>query len=214
MLAQGTRDVPIRRTLYPQHRKLEAGISALPLQFAHGFVRYLDTYPYACTEQIVSQAMPAVLLAARPDFGYVRTEPGADLGALVGELRSRQNDAGAYRLWPGGDQVAEFVSLYSQHLLVEAAERGQPVPSDLVANGNNYLRAVATRDGDNLADGAPVGLRDLPAQPPGPANGRRGRGRPQASRRRATATSGEQDLAPAWLAAALELMQQERDAVS
>ena len=93
----------------------------------------------------------------------MRTEPGADLGALVGELRSRQNDAGAYRLWPGGDQVAEFVSLYSQHLLVEAAERGQPVPADLVANGNNYLRAVATRDGDNLAEERQSRLRDLPA---------------------------------------------------
>ena len=41
-----------------------------------------SNYPYACTEQIVSQAMPAVLLASRPEFGYVRNEPGADIGGL------------------------------------------------------------------------------------------------------------------------------------
>jgi alpha-2-macroglobulin len=211
VLAQGTRDVPIRRVLYPQHRELEAGISALPLQFAHGFARYLAAYPYACTEQIVSQAMPAVLLAARPDFGYVRTEPGADLGALVGELRSRQNDAGAYRLWPGGDQVAEFVSLYAQHLLVEAAERGQPVPWDLVANGNNYLRSVATRDGNNLAEErqSAYAIYLLSRQ------GQRMAAEAATARKRLETRYRDQwrqDLAAAWLAAALELMQQERDA--
>ncbi|HEY5807624.1 MAG TPA: alpha-2-macroglobulin, partial [Povalibacter sp.] len=60
VLEKGERDIPLERTLYPQHRTLETGISVLPLQFAHGFVSYLSNYPYACTEQIVSQAMPAV----------------------------------------------------------------------------------------------------------------------------------------------------------
>src|SRR5690606_23805373 len=117
---------------------------------AHGFVSYLANYPYACTEQIVSQAMPAVLLASRPEFGYVRAEPGSDVAGLIGELRTRQNDAGAYKLWPGGDQVAEFVSLYAQQLLLEAAERGQAIPADLTENGNSFLRSLAARDGDNL----------------------------------------------------------------
>ncbi|MGH8240781.1 MAG: alpha-2-macroglobulin family protein, partial [Steroidobacteraceae bacterium] len=92
MLARGQREIAIDRSLYPHYRKLEAGASMLPLQFAHGFVSYLGRYPYACTEQIVSQAMPAVLLKSRPEFGYVRTEPGADIAGLVSELRARQND--------------------------------------------------------------------------------------------------------------------------
>ena len=79
MLPRGQREMAIDRTLYPHYRKLEAGASMLPLQFAHGFVSYLGRYPYACTEQIVSQAMPAVLLKSRPEFGYVRNEPGADI---------------------------------------------------------------------------------------------------------------------------------------
>jgi uncharacterized protein YfaS (alpha-2-macroglobulin family) len=145
-------EVPLQRELYPHFRTLEAGVSVLPLSFAHGFIGYLGHYPYACTEQIVSQAMPAIVLSKRPEFGYVRTQSGADLVGLLSELRARQNDAGAYKVWPGGDQVVEFVSLYAQHALIEATERGERIPGDIVLRGNAYLRQLATRDGNNLND--------------------------------------------------------------
>ncbi|HEY4368220.1 MAG TPA: alpha-2-macroglobulin [Steroidobacteraceae bacterium] len=211
VLDKGERDVPASRVLYPQHRTLETGVSALPLQFAHGFVSYLANYPYACTEQIVSQAMPAVLLASRPEFGYVRTEPGADIAGLISELRGRQNDAGAYKLWPGSDQVVEFVSLYAQHLLLEAAERGEAIPADLIENGNNYLRSVATRDGNNLTDErqSAYAIYLLTRQ------GQRMAAEIAAQRQRLTTRyrgQWEKDLTAAWLAGALSLMKQDRDA--
>lgn len=211
VLPKGNRDVPMERALYPQHRKLEAGISVLPLQFAHGFVSYLANYPYACTEQIVSQAMPAMLLASRPEFGYVKAQPGADVAGLIGELRARQNDAGAYRLWPGSDQVVEFVSLYAQHLLIEAAERGEPIPADLTANGNEYLRQVAARDGNNLTDErqSAYAIYLLTRQ------GQRMSTEIAAQRKRLVErykNQWEQDVTAAWLAGALDLMKQDRDA--
>ncbi|HLS81802.1 MAG TPA: alpha-2-macroglobulin, partial [Steroidobacter sp.] len=150
VLRRGERDVRVARAMYPHHRRLEVGVSTLPMQFAHGFASYLASYPYSCTEQIVSQAMPAVLLSTRPEFGAVRSAPGADLGSLIGELRTRQNDAGAYRLWAGGDQVVAFVSLYAHHLLLEAGERGLSVPADLIEDGARHVRSIAQRDGDNL----------------------------------------------------------------
>ena len=211
VLQRGSREVTVDRSLYPQHRGLKTGISVLPLQFAHGFTRYLASYPYACTEQIVSQAMPAVLLASRPEFGYVRAEPGADIDTLIGELRSRQNDVGAYRLWPGGDRVAEFVSLYTQHLLIEASERNRPVPGDLIASGNGYLRALAARDGNNLTEerqGA-YAIYLLTRQ------GQRMTAEVAAIRKRLGERyrgQWESDQAAAWLSGALDLMQQDRDA--
>jgi alpha-2-macroglobulin len=211
VLGQGNRDMVLDRALYPHHRRLETGVSLLPLQFAHGFVSYLANYPYACTEQIVSQAMPTVLLSSRPEFGYVRAEPGADVAGLLSELRSRQNDAGAYKLWPGSDQVVEFVSLYAQHLLIEAAERGQPIPPDLTGSGNNYLRAVAIRDGNNLTDErqSAYAIYLLTRQ------GQRMSAEIAAQRKRLTERyrdQWEQDLTAAWIAAALDLMKQDRDA--
>lgn len=211
VLGKGDRDLVPERNLYPHHRRLETGVSLLPLQFAHGFVSYLANYPYACTEQIVSQAMPTVLLSSRPEFGYARTEPGADVMGLLGELRARQNDAGAYKLWPGSDQVVEFVSLYAQHLLIEAAERGQPIPPDLTANGNDYLRALATRDGNNLAEErqSAYAIYLLTRQ------GQRMSAEVAAQRKRLNERYREQwpqDMTAAWLAAALDLMKQDRDA--
>jgi uncharacterized protein YfaS (alpha-2-macroglobulin family) len=211
VVGKGEREVALDRTLYPQHRKLDTGISVLPLQFAHGFVSYLSDYPYVCTEQIVSQAMPAVLLASRPEFGYVKTLPGADLSALIGELRSRQNDAGAYKLWPGSDQVVEFVSLYAQQLLLEAADRGEPVPGDLIENGNAYLRSIAARDGNNITDErqSAYAIYLLTRQ------GQRMTAEIAAARKRLTERyrgQWESDLTAGWLAAALDLMKQDNDA--
>ena len=59
-----------RAILWPQFRTLEASVSPLPLALAHGLTAYLDHYPYSCTEQLVSQAMPRIVLAHRPEFGY------------------------------------------------------------------------------------------------------------------------------------------------
>jgi uncharacterized protein YfaS (alpha-2-macroglobulin family) len=143
-------EAKIPRQLYPQFRELEAGFSALPLGLAHGFVSYLAHYPYSCTEQLVSQAMPAIVLSRRPEFGRVDDPSKKGLGGLIAELRARQNPDGAYRYWPGAAGTEEFVSVYVQHVLLEAAERGQAVPRDLIDRGNDYLRTVASRDGDTL----------------------------------------------------------------
>ncbi|HEY5760936.1 MAG TPA: alpha-2-macroglobulin [Steroidobacter sp.] len=213
VLQKGDREIRIERQMYPHHRTLETGASMLPLQFAHGFVAYLSSYPYACTEQIVSMSMPAVLLTSRPEFGYVKAENGSDVSALIGELRSRQTETGAYKLWPGGDEIVEFVSLYAQHLLLEAGERGQAIPGDLVANGNNYLREVAQRDGNNLTDErqSAYAIYLLTRQ------GQRMAAEITAARKRLAERyrgQWEKDLTAAWLAASLDLMRQDRDAES
>jgi uncharacterized protein YfaS (alpha-2-macroglobulin family) len=210
-LQQGSRDVQIDRNLYPEARKLQASISVLPLSLAHGLVTYLGNYPYSCTEQLVSQAMPALLLAERPEFGYVRAQPGADIDGLINELRVRQNDEGAYRLWPGGNHVDEFVSLYAHHFLIEAGGRGEHVPAGLIDSGNAYLRAVAARDGNNLAQerDSAYAIYLLTRQ------GQVMSAQAAALRKRLNERykkQWQQDLAAAWLAASFKLMHQDRDA--
>ena len=152
-VVKGSETAATTRTLYPQFRTLRASISPLPLTLAHGLSSYLEHYPYSCTEQVVSQAIPALVLADRPEFRYLRDRAGTDpLAGLIDELRIRQNSDGAYRYWPGGVQVIDYVSVYAQHLLLDIADHGHPVPKDLIENGNGYLRQLASRDGNNLAD--------------------------------------------------------------
>ncbi|HWW79720.1 MAG TPA: alpha-2-macroglobulin [Steroidobacteraceae bacterium] len=207
----GSKDVRIDRNMYPQYRTLDASTSLVPLSFAHGLVSYLANYPYACTEQIVSQAMPALTLAERPEFGYVVTESGADIESLINELRVRQNDEGAYKLWPGGNTVVEFVSLYAQHFLIEATAQGKAVPASLIQSGNAYLRAVAIRDGNNLADerDSAYAIYLLVWQ------GHVMSAEASALHKRLTERykdRWQQDIAAAWLAASFKLMRQDHEA--
>jgi uncharacterized protein YfaS (alpha-2-macroglobulin family) len=148
----GDTRVPVTRTLYPQYRTLEASVSTLPLALAHGLTSYLERYPYSCTEQLVSEAMPAIVLSHRPGFGELKSREGASLASLIDELRARQIGDGSFRYWAGGVETVDFVSVYALHVLLEARERGEPVPADLLESGKPYLFSLARRDGDNLAD--------------------------------------------------------------
>jgi hypothetical protein len=155
--------------------------------------------------------MPALTLAERPEFGYVVTESGADIESLINELRVRQNDEGAYKLWPGGNTVVEFVSLYAQHFLIEATAQGKAVPASLVQSGNAYLRAVAIRDGNNLADerDSAYAIYLLVRQ------GHVMSAEASAVRKRLTERykdRWQQDIAAAWLAASFKLMHQDHEA--
>lgn len=151
-LNDGKVEVPITRELYSEHRQLEASISYLPLNLTHGLTAYLDNFAYSCTEQLVSQGVPALILSERPEFGYLKSRSGKSLLDLVAVLRSRQNAEGGYGLWASNHHVVDFVAVYAQHFLVEAKERGQPVPADMLAGGNNYLRQLAASEGDSLED--------------------------------------------------------------
>ena len=211
-LRKESRDVAIARSLYPEHRTLEASLSLLPLGMGHGLVAYLGHYPYVCTEQLVSQAMPALLLASRPEFGYVRAQPGSNLEGLINELRVRQNDAGAFRLWPGGNDVSEFTSLYAQHFLIETLEMRRRVPVDVVDQGNAYLRALAARDGNNVTDERHSAYAIYLLVRQGHVMSAEA-ARLHKRLRDRYKTEWEQDLAAVWLAAAYKLMRQNGDAM-
>jgi uncharacterized protein YfaS (alpha-2-macroglobulin family) len=148
----GDAKVPVTRTLYPQYRTLEASVSTLPLALAHGLTSYLARYPYSCTEQLVSQAMPGIVLSHRPEFGELKSLEGASLASLIDELRARQIGDGSFRYWAGGVETVDFVSVYALHVLLEATERGEAVPADLLEAGKPYLFRLARRDGDKLGD--------------------------------------------------------------
>ena len=204
-------DLPVSRQLFPQFREQEAGVSMLPMALASGFVSYLGSYPYSCTEQLVSQAMPALVLAKRPEFGRVESYAKADFNGLVAELRARQNPDGAFRYWPGSFETHEFVSVYAQHVLLEARERGRTVPRDLIDQGNEYLRTLSARDGDTLEQERNSAYAMYLLTRQGQTQGAEAsRLRERLESRYAKEWRG--DVAAAYLAGAMKLMKQDREA--
>ncbi len=144
-------DVAITRSLYSEYRTFDAGISLVPLSLANGLTAYLGSFPYSCTEQLVSMGMPAVVLGNRPEFGKLKTQKEADnLAGLIATLRSRQNAEGGFGLWAANAQVHEFASVYAALFLIEARDRGQVVPADMLKLSLSYLEQLAASDGTDL----------------------------------------------------------------
>lgn len=134
---------------YPQFRSVEASVSTLPLVMAQGLTAYLGNYQHQCTEQLMSMAVPALVLSARPEFGTLKATQGATFSKLFNELALRQLPEDGYALWTGGGPGYEPASLYAQQFVIEASERGYSVPAGVSESGNRFLTKIARREGSS-----------------------------------------------------------------
>ncbi len=144
---KATQTQPLARNLYPQQRNVEAGISLSPLVWAQGLDGFLEAYAYSCTEQLVSKGMPALVLSSGQNAGT----DTSGFAKVLQVLRERQNDDGSFGLWSANLQVEPFASVYAVHYLIEAKERGMPVPADMLNNANSWLEQTATGGSEGLA---------------------------------------------------------------
>jgi alpha-2-macroglobulin len=151
-LKNSDQTVPIERKLFAEHRKLDTGIAAVPLSLAHGLAAYLQSYPHACTEQLVSQTAPAVALGKHPEFGIDKSTADTTVAGLIDTLRSRQNEEGGFGLWTANPKSAKVPSIWALHLLTMARERGHAVPAEMMKNGMRYLEGLASETPDDLGD--------------------------------------------------------------
>jgi uncharacterized protein YfaS (alpha-2-macroglobulin family) len=150
---KGKQEVKGLRRLYPEYRKVSAGLSPLPLVALPGLTDYLDNFSHVCTEQLTSKAMPAIVLQKRPEFSD-EAEPGSretELLKLFSVLRSRQNAEGGFGLWTASPEAHEFVSVYATHMLLEASVNALPVPPDMLRQAMDYLKTLSASPAEDLA---------------------------------------------------------------
>jgi uncharacterized protein YfaS (alpha-2-macroglobulin family) len=150
---KGSAEVPVGRNLYGEFRSLEAGVSPLPLVMAGGLSNYLANFSHLCTEQLVSQAIPALILAKRPEFGKsgARLQVARSFEDAIRLLRTRQNAEGGFGMWAANVQADEFASVYAVHLMLEARDAGVNVPADMLQQGLTYLSTLAVSPSAELA---------------------------------------------------------------
>jgi uncharacterized protein YfaS (alpha-2-macroglobulin family) len=154
-------DVTGLRDMHDEYAVRDAAFSTVPVVLARGLAAYLVDFPHYCTEQVISAAMPALILGKRPEFGDVKparmqggAPPPADpVAALFDTLRARQNGQGGFGLWTATPDTHAFATAYAVHYLVEAGDHGVAVPRDMLTAADNALRQIAADDsGDALAD--------------------------------------------------------------
>jgi len=148
----GSTEVETKRDMYPEYRTLEAGVSGLPLVLTSGLSVYLANFEHLCTEQLTSQAIPALILGKRPEFakGNQKIPVARTLDETMRILRTRQNADGGFGLWNASVQADEFASVYAIHMMLEAIDHGEAVPADMLQRGMAYLQTYAASPSDNL----------------------------------------------------------------
>ncbi len=55
-------------------------------------------------------------------------------------------------MWAANPDVAPYASLYATDFLIEAKERGLPVPEDLLVRSNAYLTDLANGPSEGLSE--------------------------------------------------------------
>jgi uncharacterized protein YfaS (alpha-2-macroglobulin family) len=145
-------EVPIPRKLHAEHRQLGAGVSGVPLTLAHGLASYLRGFPHLCTEQVSSQAVPAVILGKSPDFGFSAKAAHESVARFVERVWARQNADGSFGVWAANPHVSPVAVVYTMQVLAEARERGYLVPDPLWKRGHDYLQKLAKRTPDDLTE--------------------------------------------------------------
>lgn len=145
-------DLSLHRKMYPEFRTIEVSASALPLGLAHGLIYYLTKFPYGCTEQVVSEAFPGVVLGTQPELGLSADQVNKSLARAIPTLQGRQNSDGAFGLWSAGPEVSNLVTDYATHFLIEMRDHGLEVPPDLLQQALAALRKIVASTGDSMSD--------------------------------------------------------------
>jgi uncharacterized protein YfaS (alpha-2-macroglobulin family) len=139
------KELKLERSLYPEYRQVEAALSSSPLILVAGLQRYLDGYPYGCTEQLTSEALPLLAMTGQSWFVNDAQAISAKIAATIQMLGQRQMSNGGFSYWPGlsDNSSNSFASVYAMHFLTEARLQNYNVPNELFSAGLGYLRDLA-----------------------------------------------------------------------
>ena len=116
---------------------------------AAGLVAALDRYPYRCSEQITSRALPLLYLSELSGEAHKALDPATSehIRDAIAALLTRQDANGSFGLWSvGGDDT--WLNAYVTDFLTRARERHFAVPDDAFKLALDRLRNVVANTED------------------------------------------------------------------
>ena len=128
--------------MLPGTATVALSVNPLPELDAAGLIKDLDLYPYGCSEQTVSRAMPLLYLSdLNVDPKMLDGGLQERMTAAVARLVNRQSSNGSFGLWSAyGDDSSLWLSSFVTDFLLRAREKGYEVPEDVLVGGLDYLR--------------------------------------------------------------------------
>lgn len=121
------------RNVYPRFASAELSLSSIPLPFARGLNRFLDAYPYGCSEQLISRSFGALLFSSWPEFASGQAGRDKLIAATLAAISGRFNGQ-FVALWPGGSDGDLLLTAYAADFLLSLRESGLADASGLLAS--------------------------------------------------------------------------------
>jgi len=121
-------------------------------------LKALDRYPYGCSEQITSRAMPLLYVNDLAAGAHLAMDTSVDdrIKSSIDRLLARQGSNGSFGLWSsGGDDP--WLDAYVTDFLTRAREKGFAIPDSLFKNALDRIRNSVV----NAAEPEKDGGRDL-----------------------------------------------------
>lgn len=122
--------------------QLTISFGTSPLAIISGARRDLQVYPYYCTEQLSSIALPLIALyRAQRDLGgeWLRGDPEGEIREVVALLARRQNPDGGFGYWSATHWGTPGLSAYVGRVLLEARSAGISVDSVMLPSLADHL---------------------------------------------------------------------------
>jgi len=136
-------DFTFPEALDPARSRVELSFGTTTLAIVRGYQRNLEIYPYYCTEQISSIALPLIALyQAEKQLGgapVLRGDPRRQIEDAVAILRRRQRDDGAIGMWSNRDWSNAWLSAHAGRALLSARTAGIVVNDTVLTRLADYL---------------------------------------------------------------------------
>ncbi len=120
-------------------------VSNLPGLDAQTYLNALSVYPYGCTEQTASTAMPLLFVNQLGGIdGLSEEQRHARIDLAIKRLVARQDAEGAFGLWRVNDgNSSPWLQVYVTEFLLLAKENGQAVPQDALDRALSAVRKIS-----------------------------------------------------------------------
>ncbi|HYY84853.1 MAG TPA: alpha-2-macroglobulin, partial [Beijerinckiaceae bacterium] len=140
--------------ILPGTGAVSVSVSPLAALDVPGLLQALDRYPYGCSEQIVSRALPLLYVNKLATNEHMALDDKLDerVRAAIEKVLARQGSNGAFGLWSvGGDDT--WLDAYVTDFLTRARERGFAVPQQAFNQALDRLRNFVANTTDVESNG-------------------------------------------------------------
>ena len=127
--------------ILPGTGAVSVSVSPLAALDVPGLLQALDRYPYGCSEQVVSRAMPLLYVNKLAAGEHMALDQALEerVRSAIERVLSRQDSNGAFGLWSvGGDDI--WLDAYVTDFLTRARENGFAVPQQAFSQALDRLR--------------------------------------------------------------------------